>query len=315
MKRKGYLFEKVISLENLILAEKNAKKGKTRKKDIIDHEKHRECNILKLRQELINRTYKTSEYYIFKLYEPKERLISKLPFKDRIIHHAVLNITKDLFINCFITQTYSCIPKRGIHKCLNDVKKALKDNDSVYCLKLDIKKFYQSINNEKLKGKLRTKFKDKNFLWLLDEIIDSNKEGVPLGNYTSQFFANFYLNSFDHELKQNSGIKYYFRYTDDIVIFHKDKKFLKNLLDKIESLLLSLDLKISKSKIFPTVLGIDFVGYKIFKDYVLLRKSIKLRFIKMIKKDPNLESISSYYGWIKHCNGINLWKKYTKDLI
>lgn len=311
MKRIGSLFDRIIDLDNLYKSANKARKNKTKKSDIISYFKDLDNNILEIYNELKDKTYKTSEYYVFKLYEPKERIISKLPFKDRIVHHAILNILEPIFTKCFICHTYSCIKRRGIHKCLKDVQSALKNDNLKYCLKLDIKKFYQNVDKEILKTKLRTKFKDNDLLWLLDEIINSHKERVPLGNYTSQFFANFYLNTFDHIMKEKFKLNY-FRYADDIVILHNDKEFLKELLVYIEDYLNSeLSLKLSKHRIFPVKLGIDFVGYKIFKNYTLLRKSIKLRFINMMKKYPNHKSIMSYYGWLKHANCKNLWNKYV----
>jgi hypothetical protein len=315
LKRIGNLYDKIISIENLELADKRAQKGKHKQKSVIKHNKNREENILKLHNLLKNKQYKTSDYHLFNLYEPKKREISSLPYyPDRIVHHAILNQLELIFTNCLISQTYSCIKKRGIHKCLRDVNKALKDKISTtYCLKIDIKKFYPSIDHAILKQKLRTKLKDKDLLYLLDEIIDSCNKGVPLGNYLSQWFANFYLNSFDHWLKEKIKIRYYFRYCDDIVILHESKEYLYCLKKEIENYLFTnLNLFLSNYQIFPVKdRGIDFVGYKSFHDYILLRKSIKERFKKMVLRNKNNKSIVSYYGWLKHADCKNLLKKYN----
>ncbi len=234
---------------------------------------------------------------------------------DRIVHHGILNILEPIFVKTFISTTFNCIKKRGIMGAHRAVTKALLDkNNTTYCLKLDIKKFYPNIDNNILKQLLRKKFKDKDLVYLLDEIIDSTK-GQPIGNYLSQYFANFYLTYFDHWLKENKNVKYYFRYCDDIVILHSDKQYLHNLFKEIQEYLfnnLNLCIK-SNYQIFPVdIRGIDFVGYKFRHDYILLRKSIKRKFIRMVLYNRNKKSLASYYGWLKYCNSINLQTKYLK---
>jgi RNA-directed DNA polymerase len=314
MKRQGNLYENIISIVNLELADKRAQRGKSKQKGVIRHNKNRKHNIEKLHNCLENKTYKTSKYHVFYLYEPKKREIRSLTYyPNRIVHHALMLYLEPIFTACFISQTYSCIRKRGIHGCLNDLNRALKDKQSTsYCLKLDIKKFYPSINKDLLKGKLRKKFKDKNLLYLLDEIIDSNEKGLPLGNYLSQWLANFYLNDFDHWLKQNRKIKNYFRYCDDLVILHNDKEFLHNLRKEIENYLHKyLELKLSNYQVFLIEKrGIDFVGYKSFHDHIFIRKTIKNRFKRMLRINRNDKSIKSYNGWLFHANCINLVNKY-----
>lgn len=202
MKRYNNLFDKIVSLDNLYLADKKARRNKSNRKDIKEFDQNKEESLKKLQQDLINGTYKTSEYNTFIIREPKERLIFRLPYyPDRIVHHAVMNIMEPIWVSIFIKDTYSCIKHRGIHEALHNVKEALKDVDNTtYCLKLDIRKFYPSIDHEVLKSIIRKKIKDWKLLQLLDEIIDS-AEGVPIGNYLSQFFANLYLTYFDHWLK------------------------------------------------------------------------------------------------------------------
>ncbi len=317
MKRINNLYNSICSLENLILAESKARKGKTKQKDIIKFDLNKDNNLIKLQKLLINKEFENSEYRVFTIFEGKERIIYKLPYyPDRIIQHAIMNKLESIFVNSFTSNTYSCIKKRGIHKGLRDLNKSLKNkSETKYCLKLDIKKFYPNIDHTILKQLLRKKFKDKDLLVLLDEIIDS-AEGVPIGNYLSQYFANFYLNYFDHYLKEELNIKHYFRYCDDIVILGSNKKELYNIKLKIKQYLndkLKLKLK-SNWQIFPVKSrGIDFLGYKSFHDYILVRDSIKRRFIKMIKYNYNDKSIASYGGWLKWCNSKNLKQKYIKD--
>ena len=235
MKKWRNLFDKITDLDNIILAHRKARKGKTSRADVRMVDKDVEAYCKKIQDMLINETYVTSEYYTFKLYEPKERIIFKLPYyPDRIIHHAIMNILEPLWLNQMIPQTYSCIKGRGIHKALNDIRHDLKDvHNTKYCLKLDVRKFYPSIDHDILKKIIRIKIADEKLLRLLDSIIDS-AEGVPIGNYLSQFFANLYLAYFDRWLKEIKNVKYYYRYADDIVIFHSNKQFLHELFEDIK---------------------------------------------------------------------------------
>lgn len=317
MKRINNLFEKIISIENLMLADEKAQKGKSKQYGVILHNKRKEENILKLHDMLVSKTYKTSEYDIFKIYEPKEREIFRLPyFPDRITHHAVMNVLEPIFVATFTADTYSCIKGRGVHKASFAVRKALRNvEETTYCLKLDIKKFYPSIDHEILKALLRKKFKDADLLWLLDEIIDS-APGLPIGNYLSQYLANFYLTYFDHYIKEVLKVKNYSRYADDIVITHWSKEYLHRLLRLIETYFkthLKLEIKSNWQVFLVDARGIDFGGYVHFHKYVLIRKSIKKRFARMLKKRRNPQSIASYLGWLKHCNSKNLMKKLLAD--
>lgn len=318
MKRLNNIFQHIICVENLHNADLKAQKGKSKQYGVKVHAKSREDNILKLHDMLISKTYKTSEYDIFKVFEPKEREVYRLPyFPDRICHHAIMNILEPVFVACFTSDSYSCIKGRGIHKASFNLRNALRNKEyTTYCLKLDITKFYPNIDHHILKTLLRKKFKDQDLLWLLDEIIDS-APGLPIGNYLSQYLANFYLTYFDHWIKENLRVKYYFRYADDIVILHSDKKVLHNILNLIKGYLdLNLRLEVKDNwQVFPVEKrGIDFVGYVHYHSHVMLRKSIKKRFARMLKRNPNKPSIASYYGWLKHCNSKNLLKKLTSDV-
>ncbi|KMQ70333.1 RNA-directed DNA polymerase [Chryseobacterium koreense] len=318
MKRLNNLFEKIISIENLTLADLKAQKGKRETYGVIQHNKNSENNILKLHDMLISKTYKTSQYDVFKVFEPKERDVYRLPyFPDRICHHAVMNVLEPIFVAVFTADSYSCIKGRGIHKASFALRKALENVDqTTYCLKLDIKKFYPNIDHIILKSLLRKKFKDPDLLWLLDEIIDS-APGLPIGNYLSQYLANFYLTYFDHWIKEQFRIKYYFRYADDIVILHSDKAYLWQVFNAINiyfQMFLKLEVK-GNYQVFPVKKrGIDFVGYVHFHSHVLLRKSIKQRFARMLKRKPRKASIASYSGWTKHCDSKNLMKKLLTDV-
>ena len=325
MKRYNNLFDKIVSLDNLYEADKRARRQKSHRPEVMLFDKNGDKLLLDLQRKLINGEYETSEYYVFKIYEPKEREIFKLPYyPDRIVHHAIMNIMEPIWVSAFIKGTYSCIRKRGIHKALRDVKFALKDEiNTQYCLKLDIRKFYPSIDHDILKTIIRKKIKDKRLLSLLDEIIES-AQGVPIGNYLSQFFANLYLTYLDHWIKEQKKVRYYFRYADDIVILGGDKQQLRDLFYNIQDYLnnkLKLNFKDNWQIFKVDSRGIDFVGYRVFHTHTLLRKRIKKRFCKKINKlnkkqnldkDTYKQKICSYIGWIKYCNGRNLLNKMSK---
>jgi len=317
MKRVNNLYEKIYDMNNLILADEKARKGKKRSVGVHIHDKNRDENIRKLHEQLKNKMYHTSPYNIFEAEcNGKLRTIYRLPYyPDRICHHAVMNVMEPIWMKIFTSDTYSCIKGRGIHAAVKKLKRDMKDvGGTKYCLKCDIKKYYPSINHGILKSILRKRIKDIDLLWLLDEIIDS-APGVPIGNYLSQFFANLYLAYFDHWVKEELHIKYYYRYCDDIVMLHSDKSFLHNIKDKITIYLekrLLLQVK-DNYQVFPvSSRGIDFLGYVFYHTHVRLRKSIKKRFVKKIKGSIKLVEqpfYASYKGWIDHCDGRNLMKK------
>lgn len=312
MKRIGSIYGQITSLANLREADRKAQFGKSSQYGVIKHNLNREGNLLVLKDLLESKSFRTSTYDIFTVHEPKERIVYRLPFfPDRIAHHAIMNVLEPIFVKTFTADTYSCIKKRGIHHLLRNLKHDLKDIEGTqYCLKLDIKKFYPSVNHDVLKKLLRRKFKDRDLLWLLDEIIDS-AEGLPIGNYLSQYLANFYLSYFDHWLKEQKRVKYYYRYADDIVILHSDKSQLHSLLVEIKQYLSSLKLEVKENhQVFPvSARGIDFVGYVSFHTHVRIRKGIKKNFARKLKKNPNHPSLSSYMGWLGHCDARHLTKK------
>lgn len=210
MKRHGDLIKPISSLSNVRLADNHARQNTKSKYEVYVHDSNQDVENVILSENLENGTYKTSEYNTFKIYEPKERLIFKLPYyPDRIAHHAIMNILKPIWIKTFIHQTYSSIEGRGIHMLKNELFKVLQEypKETTYCLKMDVHKFYPSINHDILKIQIRKKIKDNKTLALLDEIIDSTDSltpgvGVPIGNYLSQYFANVYLSKFDHIMKE-----------------------------------------------------------------------------------------------------------------
>ncbi len=325
MKRLNGLHEKICTISNIELADANARRGKYNW-GIFKHEDHHASDNAKLLEALKNLTYRTSKYSTFKIYEPKEREISRLPYyPDRIVHWAIMNIMEPIWTSCFIKHTYSCIKGRGIHKVVKDLKKELQQDPegTTYCLKLDIKKFYPSINHEILKALLRKKVKDKNLLNLLDEIVES-APGVPIGNYLSQFFANLYLTYFDHWLLEEVKVKHYFRYADDIVILSESKESLHNIFSLIKDYFesnLKLEIKPNYQIFKVEDRGIDFVGYVFYHAHIKIRKRIKLGLFKLvnrykqkkISKEEFKQRFTSYFGWLKHCNSKHLLQKIEQE--
>lgn len=282
MKRYGNLYERVCSYENLVNAAENARKGKARQKTVQIFFDNFEENIQKLREELLTHTFKTSDYSVFTIFEPKERVIYRLPFRDRVIHWAIMLVVEPLWIKTFTRDTYSCIKNRGIHSLLKKLREDLGDDPegTKYCLKIDVKKFYPTIDHEILKNVIRRKIKDPELLSLLDGVIGSVPDGagVPIGNYLSQFFANLYLSELDHLIKEEHRVRCYYRFADDIVILGSDKETLRGLLVFINHYLVSeRNQKIKANyQIFPVESrGIDFVGYVTRHDYVKARKKNK----------------------------------------
>jgi RNA-directed DNA polymerase len=312
MKRVSNLYNQITSLANLQQADAKAQKGKTNQYGVVLHKYNQEGNLLVLQDLLQSKTYRTSAYDIFTIHEPKERIVYRLPyFPDRITHHAIMNVLEPIFVSTFTADTYSCIKKRGIHKLLHNLKHDLQDvSGTTYCLKFDIKKFYPNIDHGTLKQLLRRKFKDADLLWLLDEIIDS-APGLPIGNYLSQYLANFYLSYFDHWIKEEKRVRYYYRYADDIVILDSDKTKLHALLADIKVYMHDLKLEVKENhQVFPVAArGIDFVGYVFHHTHIQIRKSIKQNFARKLKRNPDHASKASYLGWLGHCNAKHLTKK------
>lgn len=335
MKRYGGLYEKICDLDNLRIAHRNARKGKGWYKEVKMVDSDEEHYLKMLQEMLIKKTYKTSEYETFlKNDGSKQREIYKLPyFPDRICQWAIMQVIEPILMNNFTKDTYSAIPGRGIHLAKKRLTAAIQNDvpGTQYTLKLDVRKYYPSINHDILKSKYRRLFKDENLLWLLDEIIDSTPDGsgIPIGNYLSQYSGNFYLSAFDHWIKEVKKVKYYFRYMDDIVILGNTKEELHQMKRDIEEYFMTeLKLTIKGNwQVFPTFIrGIDYVGYRIFLDYSLLRKSTcknfkrKMRGINkkcMAGNEMTYSewcSINSYKGWLLWCDSYRLTEKYITPI-
>lgn len=318
MKRHGNLFDKIISKDNLRLAHKNSRKGKTHYKEVKTIDENIDKYINELHYMLKEELYTVGEYKRFvKNDKGKLREIYKLDYwPDRVIHHAILQILEPIWKPMLIKHTYQSIKGRGVKQCKIDVHKCIKKNTNkdLWVLKVDINKFYPSIDNVILKEIVRKKIKCKKTLLLLDKIIDS-KDGLPIGNYISQYLGNMYLMYLDQYIKTKEATVGYFRYCDDIVIMSDNKANIKRLYKELKTYIESrLNLKIKKNDQYFRLKSrkLDFVGF-VFNcnGNVKLRKIIKKNMIKSLKSN-NVKSHSAYYGWVLESRAFSIWNKYYK---
>ncbi len=324
-------FSNLISIENLFQAWSEFKKGKRKRKDVQIFERNLEDNLFVLHAKLKLKTYEHGSYQSFYVHDPKQRHIHKAMVEDRIVHHLLYKFLYELFDKSFIHDSYSCRLEKGTHKAIKRLEKftrIVSKNYTRECwtLKLDIKKFFASVDHKILLDLLRKRIKDENILQLLTEIIDSfssasrasrgtpcEAKGIPLGNLTSQVFANIYMNELDQFVKHEFGIKYYLRYADDFVILSISENDLNHLIRKIERFLQErLKLELHPKKIILRKLnwGIDFLGYIILPHYILPMTKTKKRIFKKLKQkigQPNFnQSLQSYLGYLKHANSYKL---------
>lgn len=332
MKRHGNLYPLICDMDNIRIAHENARKGKAHYSEVRMVDADPERYFEEIHRILTSRSFVNSPYKVFtRQCAHKTREIYKLPyFPDRIIHHCIVQVLEPIWMAGFIPDTLACIKGRGIHKGVKKIKRILRTDPAGtrYCLKMDVKQFYPTIDHGILKRILARKIKDPDVLWLLGCIIDSTEAGVPIGNYLSQYFGNIYLSTLDHWIKEVLGCRYYIRYCDDMVILGGDKAQLHHIRREIESYLqdrLNLALK-PDWQVFPVaVRGIDFLGYRFFPGYTLLRKSTALQFKRAMQKLKarwrRMQPVSvvsvvmSYYGWMKPANCRHLWNVHVDHTI
>jgi retron-type reverse transcriptase len=298
------LFPLVCSFPNLLLAYRKARTGKRTRTDAARFEIGLEHEILRLQEELSALSYVPGPYRSFHVYEPKKRLISAAPFRDRVVHHALCNIIEPLFERTFIYDSYANRIGKGTHRAILRYQHWCRLNR--YVLKCDIRKFFPSIDHDILKHLVRRKISCRKTLWLIDTIIDHSnaqeqvleyydgdtlfsplerRKGLPIGNLTSQFFANVYLNPLDHFIKERLRCRFYLRYVDDFLLLSDDKHELKHWKDEIENVLGELRLTVHENKTmaFPVAEGIEFLGHRVFPSFRLLKKPNVVRFKRRLK--------------------------------
>lgn len=325
------VFEKIISLENLFLAWDKFRSDKQKKRDVCEFEWRLEKNIFQLHRDLVNKRYKHEAYTSFYINDQKQRHIHKATIRDRMFHHAVFSVLNPIFEPTFIAHSFSCRIDKGTHKgikTLDIITKKVSRNTRKPCfaLKCDIRKFFQTVDHTILTILLAKRVKDSDAMRILKEIIESFKseystlfeaKGLPIGNLTSQLFANIYFNEFDQFIKHSLKIKNYIRYTDDFVIVSDNKSFLENLIEPIRKFLqdrLALELHPRKVIIRKLHWGVDFLGYVVLPHYRLLRTRTKQRIFRklhkrvseykngIITKRALEQSLQSYLGVLSHAD-------------
>ena len=329
MKSYNYLYPRIYSLSNLILAWREARKHKTRKDYIIEFEKGTMKNLLELQEELKNETYFPEQLKTFFLHDPKTRRISKSAFRDRIIHHALVRVIEPIFERLFIYD--SCANRKGkgnlfaLQKFDTFKRKVSRNNTrKAFCLKADIRHYFQEVNHEILLKIIERKINDKKVTGLIEKILRNGfkDRGMPLGNLTSQFFANVYLNELDYFVKHKLRARYYIRYVDDFIILNKSKSALEEWKLQIDNFLkteLRIRLHPEKSRIVSLSRGIDFVGFRNFYYHRLLRKrNIRKMLLKIdecrIQKIPLVKLLESFQGWNAYAKWANSFKL-RRDLL
>jgi RNA-directed DNA polymerase len=308
------MFEEIVSLVNLVSAWEKFSKGKHKRVDVMLFENNLEDNIFKLQSLLVSGEYHHDNYKPFTVFDPKQRQIHKATVKDRLVHQAVVNIIEPQFEKRFIYDSYSCRLGKGTHAAVQRLRiflhQASKNNTkTLYALKCDIKKFFANVDHGILLNLIARRIKDHRTISLLTVIINSfhisEGIGLPLGNLTSQLFANLYLHELDFYVKHKLQRKYYLRYCDDFVILDQDHKALQNLIPKIAVFLsstLKLNLHPNKVLIRSRTQGIDFLGYVLLPHATVLRTKTRNRVLKKI----NQRNCASYLGLCKHADAYNL---------
>ncbi|MCB9304661.1 MAG: RNA-dependent DNA polymerase [Lewinellaceae bacterium] len=339
MKTYQNLYSQITSFDNLLRASRNAQKGKRYQDNVVQFNFQLEDELLALRQELEERTYRPGPYRSFMILEPKERMISAAPYRDRVVHHALCNITSPLFERTFIHDSYANRKGKGVHAAILRYQQYARRYP--YVLKCDIRKFFPSIAHELLKQEIRWKIACPDTLWLIDMIIDNSnpqekhivyfpgddlftpyqiKRGLPIGNLTSQWWANVYLNRFDHYVKEVLRVPGYIRYVDDFVAFAPEKMQLHELRKKMTDYLASLRLILhpDKTQIYQVKDGVPFLGFKVYPEYKVvkkqsirrykrfLRKKLKMRAERKLSPDELEAGLNSWLGHIRFGQNLRL---------
>lgn len=344
MKRCGHLFERVCAWENLWRAALKARRGKRQRKNVAEFEFNRENHLLALREQLLTERYRPGAYWSFPIFEPKQRLISAAPYRDRVVHHAVCRVVEPIWERSFIADSYACRLGKGSLAAMQTARKFCRQFR--YVLKCDIQKFFPSIDHHILLNLIQRKIKDERLLRLLQVIIErpfpgqadctrfpgddlftpiERRCGLPIGNQTSQFFGNMMLNPLDHFIKQDLRFPGYVRYADDFLICSDDKARLHRVRDEIKDFLLHFRLRIhpQKSVVIPVRCGVPFLGYRLFPNRTLLAskhlKQLRNRLRKFEARSADgqltaeeiLMSLQSWWGYAMHADS----RKIVHDIL
>ena len=323
MKTHKHLYESICTKENICEAYKKARLGKRKKFYVQKFELNAKDNIEQLHQELMDESWMPLPYKEFIAYEPKERLIRAPQFRDRVVHHALVQVLKPIYEPIFIYDSYASLKDKGTHVAVNRLTQSLRrDKDNTFIFHGDVRKFFDNIHHEILIYILRKKIADEKVITLIRKILTNQgiSHGVTLGNYTSQWFANIYLNELDYYAKHELKVKYYIRFMDDFLLLSDSKAELHTWKHKIKRFIkdeLKLELHPIKQQIFPTNTGIDFLGYTVWKGHKKLRRRNVERFISRLNKfdkelliTPFIEaSLMSWKGYSVHADAFGLTKQ------
>lgn len=339
MKRINHLWSQIVSFDNLLLAYKKAQRGKSRKTSVAQFSLKLKSELFSLQRQLIQDNYQPGEYRLFTIYERKPRQIAAAPFRDRVVHHALMNIIEPPLDKQFIYDSYACRQGKGVHKAIDRYQTWAKRYR--YALKMDIQQYFPSIDHLLLKHKLRQRIKDVKVLNLFNKIIDTapppmkldlptkRRTGIPIGNLTSQFLANLYLNDFDHYIKEELRVHAYLRYVDDFIILDDDKNRLHQFRIQIQEYLAHnhLHLHPRKRHIMPTRRSLDVLGYFVYPNHRCLRNDNGHRFFRKLRgfakayaegkinwEDFN-PSVQSWIGHAKHADTYNLRAKIFSETV
>ncbi len=338
MKRHGNLWPQITDFTNLLEAARKAQRGKRYQENVLAFNYDLESNLLRLQEELVTQTYQPGTYNTFEIVEPKKRMISAAPYRDRVVHHALCNVIAPIFEQTFTPDSYANRTGYGTHRALRTFVRYARSHR--YALQCDIRKYFPSIDHEILKTTLRRKIKCPQTLWLIETIIDASNEqepvhhffpgddlftpyerrrGLPIGNLTSQFFANVYLSGFDHFVREELKVKWYLRYVDDFALFGDDWGFLREARWLIEERLANIRLRIHpvKSQLFETRQGANFVGFRVLPDKVrvraenLQRARKRLRLLQVRFRDGEIglgKLTECIRSWIAHLEHGDTWR-------
>ena len=334
--KKQSMFEEICSIENLELAFRKARKRKTLKFYVTNFEKELKQNLVQLRHELLSKTYRPKPLQTFIVRDPKTRKISKSDFRDRVIHHALCNLIEPIFQKSFIYDSFANQIGKGSLKAIerfDHFKRKISLNNTITCylLKSDIQHYFESVDHHVMLRILQKKIEDEDVLWLVKVILDNHRskeegKGMPLGNLTSQFFANVYLNELDQFVKHKLRIKFYIRYVDDFIILNRKKDVLEYYKFKINRFLeerLFIRLHPSKTKIFTLQNGVDFLGFRVFFFHKLVRKKNIWKFERkfeelkelyrdgILSREKAIEMLEGWLAYVKHANTY----KYRRHLV
>ena len=317
MKRYGNLFEKAFSIDNLYCAYQDARRGKRGRRACFDFDKSVGANIQALFDEIHSGSYRPQAYFKFIVYEPKQRVIYAPAFRDIVVQHAIYRVIYDIFDRSFIDTSFACRVGYGTHRAANYTRRAMQRHGcGEYVLKLDIRKFFYSINRDILRRLISRKIKDERLVNIMMIFAEMEEPlGIPIGNLLSQIYALIYLNPLDHFVKRVLGVRDYVRYVDDFMLIGLSRPACLLFRAVVIAYLRSeLELNLSKSTIQKIKKGVNFCGYRMWKSRVFIRKHSLYKFRKAVGKCCQ-ESINSFLGHAKATNSLIYLLKILKEKI